>query len=83
MAVQGIFYGLPLTTLQPLLSQYLNALTAIATRGEAYTVSGRSYKSGDLPEVRNTIAELQSAIDRLNGVRTTNTYPRFTGPYPQ
>ena len=80
-SLSGAFYGLPVSVLQPMLTNYLNALTAIATAGQEYTISGRTFKRGDLPEVRQTIMELQSAIDRANGVRPTSTYPQFQTPY--
>lgn len=80
-SLSGAFFGLPIQTLNTLMGNYVNCLTAIATAGQEYTISGRTFKRGDLAEVRNTIMELQSAIDRANGVRQTSTYPQFQTPY--
>ena len=76
--VSGAFYGLPLSTLQTLQTSYIACLTAIATGGQSYSISGRSFNRGSLEEVKAIIAELQSAIDRAQGNRTTQTYPMFT-----
>lgn len=76
--VSGAFYGLPLATIQALQTSYIACLTAIATGGQSYSISGRSFNRGSLEEVKAIIAELQSAIDRAQGTRPTQTYPMFT-----
>lgn len=79
-SIRGVFYGLPLATLQTLLTDYTNCLIAIATAGQSYTISGRQFNRPQIEEVRSTIAELQAAINRLSGNSVTKTYARFTEP---
>ncbi len=78
--IRGVFFGLPLATLQTLLTEYTTCLTAIAVAGQSYTISGRQFNRPQLEEVRETIAELQAAITRASGTSVTKTYARFTEP---
>lgn len=80
-SLSGSFFGLPLSTLNALMADYQACLVAIATAGQEYTISGRTFKRPDLDKVRQTVMELQAAIDRANGVRQTSTYPAFQTPY--
>lgn len=77
-SVTGAFYGLPLATLQTLLADYVACLIAISVAGQSYTISGRQFNRPQLDEVRNTIAEIQAAINRVSGNSVTKTYARFT-----
>ena len=82
MAITGIFYGLPLATLQAMQVQLLACLAGIATAGQSYSIAGRQFTRANLSEVKDMVAELQAAIDRANGTRATVTYPNFSrGPY--
>lgn len=78
MAIQGIFFGLDLTTLTTIKDNYVTCLSAIAKAGQSYSISGRSFTRADIREVSQLIAEAQAAIDRLNGTAVTKLYPRFT-----
>lgn len=80
MPIQGQFFGLPVATLQPILNRYLEALTAIATRGQSYSLDGRTLTAADLDKVRQTIAELQAAITRAQGNRRTSMYAQYRTP---
>lgn len=80
MPIQGQFYGLPVSTLQSLLTSYLSALEAIATRGQSYSLDGRTLTAADLDKVRQTIAELQAAISRAQGNRRTSMYAQYRTP---
>ena len=82
MAITGIFYGLPLATLQTMQTQWLACLAGIATAGQSYSIAGRQFTRANLSEVKDMVAELQAAIDLADGTRTTVTYPNFSrGPY--
>ena len=77
MAGQGItgcFYGLPIATLNTQLTYWLNVLTGISTAGQSYTLGGRTFNRANLGEVRQTIQELQAAINRANGTSLTQTF---------
>jgi len=76
--ISGKFFGLPLATLQTLLAQYTDCLTAIAVAGQSYTIAGRQFNRAQIEDVSDAIAELQAAIERTNGTRVTKTYARFT-----
>ena len=81
--VTGQFFGLPVATLQTMLTNYLNVLTGISTAGQSYTLGGRTFNRAHIADVRQTIQELQVAIDRANGVRNTFTYANMnTGISP-
>lgn len=86
IGIQGYFYGLPVATLQTLLTNYTNCLTAIAVAGQSYSISGRQFNRANLREVSEIVAEIQAALDRAAGTRTTQTYARFGnqtgGPIP-
>ncbi len=81
MAVKGTFYGYPLATLQTMQTTWNAALTAIAIN-QSYSLAGRSLTRANLKDVLDTLAEIQSAIDRANGVRVTQTYTFFNSGYP-
>ena len=79
------FFGLPLATLQALLTNYLACLTAIAVGGQSYSMGGRSFSKAQLAEVKDTIRELQAAIDDAGASTSTGKSGRvrlsFTGLY--
>lgn len=77
----GAFFGLDAATLQALLNSYLACLTAIATAGQEYTISGRTFTRADLAEVKAMVRDLKQALDYANGTRLTSAFPMFTGPY--
>lgn len=74
MAVSNQFLGLDLGTLNDLKASFVECLKAIAIAGQNYTISGRTFTRADLAQVRQTIAEIQAAIDqtgsRAQGSRT-------------
>jgi hypothetical protein len=81
MAIQGIFFGLDAATLATLQTAYTNAIVAVATAGQSYSISGRSFTRADLKALNETLAEIYAAQSRLAGTATTQTYPRFGGGY--
>lgn len=60
--IKRTFFGLPLATLQQLMTDYLACLTAISKVGQSYSMGGRSFSKAQLNEVKDTIRELQAAI---------------------
>jgi len=78
MAIQGLFFGLDAATLTTLKANYVACITAIAVAGQSYSISGRTFSRANLTEVTKTLAEIQAALDRVNGNRTTQTYPNFS-----
>ena len=78
MAIQGIFFSLDAATLATLKTNYVACLTAIAVAGQSYSISGRTFTRANLAEVTKTISEIQAAIDRASGTRSTQTYPNFS-----
>jgi hypothetical protein len=77
MAIEGIFFGLDAATLATLKTNYTACLQAIAVAGQSYSISGRSFTRANLKEVSQMLAEVQAAIDRAAGNRTTAYYPNF------
>ena len=78
MAIQGLFFGLDAATLTTLKSNYVACLTAIAVAGQSYSISGRTFTRANLSDVTKTLAEIQAALDRVGGTRSTQTYPNFS-----
>lgn len=81
MAIQGIYYGLPLATVQNIRTEALNAIEAILKTGASYSIGGRQLTRANLQELQNTVAETTAAIQRLSGPtsRITRVYPDFSG----
>lgn len=80
MAIKGIFYNLDTPTLQTLLTNWLNCLTAISVAGQSYVIGQRSFTRANLAEVQNVIRELNEAIRYNQGNRVTRTKVTL---YPQ
>lgn len=73
------FFGLPLATLEELRDEYVAAIKAIATNGMSYSIGGRSLSRANLTEMKNTLADIQGAIDRLANSRRRTLYADFSG----
>jgi hypothetical protein len=82
MALNRSFYGLPASTLINLRDKYVACLEAIAVAGASYSIAGRSFTRANLAEVSQTIKELQSALDSVNGTRVRKTMAAFPTQYP-
>ena len=81
--IEGVFFNYPMATLLALQSSYLNAMTAIATAGQSYSVGGRTFTRAHIGDVSQALQELQAAIDRANGVRNTFVFANMnTGQSP-
>lgn len=81
MAIQGVFYGLDSATLDTLKTAYTNAIVAVATAGQSYSISGRAFTRADLKELNATLAEIIAAQNQANGTGINQTYARFGSGY--
>lgn len=77
MAIKQTFFGLDAATLASLKTKYIEALEAVAVAGQSYSISNRSFTRANLSEIKDTLAEIQSAIDYTNGTAVTTTLPSF------
>jgi hypothetical protein len=77
MAFTGRFYALTAAQLTTLQTEYLACLSAIAVAGQSYTIAGRQFNRANLAEVAQTLGDVNDALARLNGTRTTQTFGRF------
>jgi len=82
MGLNKTFFGLPVATLQELLTDFTACLKAIAVAGSSYSIAGRSFTRANLAEVAQTIKELQAAIDSSSGNRVTRFTPTFPTQRP-
>jgi len=67
MAVQGVYFGLPLATVQDIRTNALDAIEAILKTGSSYSIGGRQLTRANLSELQNTVMEATAAIQRLAG----------------
>ena len=81
MAIQGIFYGLDSATLATLKTNYTDAIIAVATAGQSYSISGRAFTRANLKELNETLAEIVAAQNYAAGTGNAQTYPRFGTGY--
>lgn len=77
MAIKGTFFGIDAATLQSMKADWIACLHGIAAAGQSYQIAGRQFTRADLAEVKDTIAEIQAAIERASGTRVTQTYANF------
>lgn len=61
------FVGFPVARLTSMQTKYLDAIEAVATGGQSYSINGRSFTRANLDELRDTLAEINAAIEKLNG----------------
>jgi hypothetical protein len=80
MAVQGVYYGLPLATVTQIRTETLTAIEAILKTGSSYSIGGRSLTRANLQELQNTVMECTAAINRLGGARAriNRTFPDYS-----
>jgi len=48
-------------------TQWLQVLSDVAGGGKSYSFPGRSFSRADLPDIRNTLSELRTAIEFTSG----------------
>ena len=81
------FIGLPLATLTQMQADWLQCLSDLAKAGQTYTMGGRTMTRANLPEVRNTLAEIRVAIAQSSSTgagkqsaqAVIDTQSRFSG----
>jgi len=76
---RSAFFGLPRDVLEELRDEYVAAIKAVATNGVSYSIGGRSLSRANLTEMRHTLAEIISAVDRASGNRRKTLYADFSG----
>jgi hypothetical protein len=72
--IQGLFFGLPVATLQKMQSQWQDCLTAIATAHQSYSIAGRQFTRANLAEVSQMLGEVTAALNRATGSTITTVY---------
>lgn len=60
-----------------MLTDWKNCLTAIATAGQSYSISGRTFTRANIAEVAQMVMEITAAINYNSGTRTTQVYARM------
>lgn len=73
------FFGLPTATLEELRDEYVAAIKAVAVNGVSYSIGGRSLSRANLTEMRNTLGDLLTAIERAGGRRRRTLLCDFSG----
>lgn len=68
------FRGIAIAQLQGIQSTYLQAVVDIATTGQSYVVPGRTFTAANIDQIKDTLAEIQAAIDYSSGARVATTY---------
>lgn len=71
------FVGLPAATLTALQGDFINAVTAVAVAGQSYTINGRQFTRAELDVLKDTLAEINAAIDAASGRGVTVAHPIF------
>jgi hypothetical protein len=79
-AIQGAFFGLPVTQLLELRDAYVTAISRIA-QGQSYVIDGRQLTRVDLGAAQNTLREINAAIAQAQGTRRTVSYGLFRSGY--
>jgi hypothetical protein len=66
---KGTFTNLGLTAaeLAAMKTEWLACLSSVSTGSQSYSMAGRSFTRADLPEIRETIAEIGYATQIANG----------------
>jgi hypothetical protein len=82
MALKRTFFGLPVATLETLQLKYLACLEAIAVAGASYSISGRQFTRASMGEVKDTLRELQAALDNARGNRIKRVTAAFATQRP-
>jgi hypothetical protein len=77
-SITGCFFGLSASQLTTMQTTWLACLNTIAVGGQSYTIEGRQFNRANLPEVKQTLAEINAALNRANGTSTTKTFASFS-----
>ncbi len=72
------FIGLTSAELASLRADYLAALSALA-KNQSYSLAGKSLSRANLPDVRETLGQILTAIDLSNDDTSDRSYVNFTG----
>lgn len=72
------FVGLTVAELNTLRADYLAALSALA-KNQSYSLAGKSLSRANLPDVRETLGQILTALDLANDDTTSTSFVSFTG----
>ena len=72
------FASLSVGQLSALQTAYLDCVTALAAN-QSYSLNGRSLTRASLPQVTQTLGQINAALAIANGTSTTVSYVSFTG----
>lgn len=78
MPGSNAFDGLDLATLTTLQTAYVAAIVALAAN-QSYSLNGRSLNRANLPDVRDTLGQINAAIASISETSTNVTCVSFTG----
>lgn len=78
MAGGNPFFGIELATLTTIKTNTLSALTAVLSN-QSYSLEGKSVSRADLDKIKDTLGQVQAAIDVANNDAETLTRVSFTG----
>jgi hypothetical protein len=73
------FFGLPVATLEAMRDEYVAAIRAVASNGMSYSIGGRSLSRANLTEMKNTLGDIQAALDRAQSKRRRVLHADFSG----
>lgn len=76
---RSTFFGLPVSVLEEMRDEYVAAIKAIATNGVSYSIGGRTLSRANLTEMKDTLADIISALDRASNTRRRTLYADFSG----
>lgn len=75
--IQNQLIGLPVDILNNLRDEYVKCLAQIAVVGQSYSIGERHFTNADLNQVRQTLMEVQAAINFATGKRNTRVGSNF------
>lgn len=71
---QGVFRGLDSATLLQMRTEWLACLQAIAVLGQSYVFANRNFTKANLQEVKDTVGEINYALNLASGLTVSTTY---------
>lgn len=70
MAVKGLLIGVSSSKLTELKTAYEDCLLAIAEAGQSYSIGQRTFTRADISQVRETLGDINYALELAQGTRT-------------
>ena len=79
MAITGAFVGMTSAELTTLRANTLAEMNNLMTAGQSYSISGRSHSRANLAQLRDTLGEINHALQIADGAKVTTTYANCGG----